>query len=40
MRNEIYNYEMKLLDDVSKERFSFKKIVKLIQLCGMANHIN
>ena len=40
MRNEIYDYEMKLLDDVSKERFSFKKIVKLIQHCGKANQIN
>ncbi len=38
MNNELYEYEHKLLEEVSHSKFSFKKIVKLLKLNAIAGH--
>ena len=32
-----FDYEMKLIDEVCHSKFSFKKIIKLIELDAMVN---
>ncbi len=38
MENEIFNYEMKLIDEVSHSRFSFRKVLKLLKINAIAEH--
>lgn len=35
--NEMYALEMKLLDEVAREKFSWNKLVKMITLSAIAN---
>lgn len=37
---KIYEYEHKLLDEVAHDKFSFKKIVKILKLNAIAGHID
>lgn len=37
MSKELYSYEQKLLKEVSKEKFSIKKILKLVKLCELSS---
>ncbi len=39
MSKELFNYEQKLLKEVSKEKFSFKMILKLMKLNGLAEQL-
>lgn len=39
MSKELFSYEQKLLKEVSKEKFSFKKILKLVKLCGLSEQL-
>lgn len=38
MERDIFDYELKLIEEVSKSKFSFKKVIKLFQLGAMMNH--
>lgn len=40
MNEYIYNYELKLIDEVAKSKFSFKKVIKLLQLGSLSNRID
>ena len=40
MERNLYEYEQKLLEEVTHSKFSFKKIVKLLKLDAIAGHIN
>lgn len=38
MDNYVYEYEKKLLSEVSHSRFSFRKFVKILKLNAIAGH--
>lgn len=40
MDRELYDYEQKLLKEVSKEKFSFKKVIKLVELCLLSENLH
>ncbi len=39
MDRELFDYEQKLLKEVSREKFSFKKIIKLMELCLLSESL-
>ena len=40
MDKELYAYEQKLLKEVSKEKFSFKKVIKIMELCLLSEKLH
>ncbi len=40
MSKELYSYEQKLLKEVAREKFSFKKILKLVKLCELSEKLH
>ncbi len=39
MSKELFSYEQKLLKEVSKEKFSFKMLLKLVKLCELSEQL-